>query len=100
MTVARDAESSAVSASGELDLGSVDELTSAVHRLWESGCRRVVVDLEGLEFIDSSGLRGLIQLREAAMRDGHRFALVRGRPPVQRIFDLTGTDVLFDWRAA
>ncbi len=98
VSVARSAAEVVVAPSGELDLASVDELTREVHELWSDGARRVLVDLEPLEFIDSSGLRALLSLREDAVRDGHDLALRPGPPVVQRIFDLTGTRELFHWR--
>ncbi len=98
VSVSRGAGESAVAPRGELDLASIDELTGQVHLLWATGSRRVLIDLAPLEFIDSSGLRGLLSLREAAARDGHHLALRPGPPVVQRIFDLTGTTRLFDWR--
>ena len=98
VSVSRGAREAVVAPHGELDLASIDELMTHVHDLWASGSRGVLVDLTPLEFLDSSGLRGLLDLREAAARDGHHVALRRGPPVVQRIFDLTGTARLFDWR--
>lgn len=98
VSVTRGARESAVAPHGELDLASIDELTGQVRALWEDGSRGVIVDLTALEFIDSSGLRGLLGLREAAALDGHDLTLRPGPPVVQRIFDLTGTTRLFDWR--
>jgi anti-anti-sigma regulatory factor len=45
-----------------------------------------------------SGLRLLLALRSDAQRDGHILRLVPGSPEVQRIFALTGTRTLFEWR--
>ena len=87
-----------VAPAGELDLASTDELSAAVRALWSEGAARVVVDLAGLQFIDSSGLRCLLTLRESAAGDGHDLSLRPGPRAVQRIFDLTGTQELFDWR--
>ena len=98
VSVTRGVHESAVAPYGELDLASTDELTAQVHALWAGGSRCVLIDLSPLEFMDSSGLRGLLELREAAAREGNDLALRPGPPVVQRIFDLTGTRRLFDWR--
>ena len=98
VSVLRGADEAAVGPRGELDLASVDELTQEVEDLWAAGSRRVLIDLTALEFIDSSGLRSLLDLREAAASDGHELALRSGPSVVQRIFELTGTAQLFDWR--
>lgn len=83
---------------GELDPASVDVLEREVRRLRMAGLDRVVVDLRPVEFMDSTGLRLLISLRNTAKREGHRLMVVPGPRQVQRIFDLTATRGLFDWR--
>ena len=50
------------------------------------------------ELLDSTGLRVLLSLRNDAKRDGHSLVLIPGSPAVQRVFALTATRTLFDWR--
>lgn len=83
---------------GELDLACADALEGEVRELRRSGFARVVIDLRGVDFMDSAGLHVLLSLRNAAKRDGHDLTLVTPPTSVQRIFDLTGTRGLFDWR--
>lgn len=83
---------------GELDMTAVDELDAEVRSLRRAGFDHVVIDLRQTGFIDSSGLRLLLSLRNSAERDGHRLTVIRGRAEVQKIFDLTATTGLFDWR--
>lgn len=87
-----------VALTGELDLASADELERAVRKLRYAGFERVVLDLRRVGFMDSTGLRVLITLRNAAKREGHRLILIPGPYQVQRIFDLTATSGLFSWR--
>ena len=87
-----------VEAIGELDLESAPVLEREVIRLRADGHDRIVVDLHGVEFIDSTGLRVLLGLQRAAQRDGRSLSLVPGPRPVQRIFELTATHALFHWR--
>ena len=48
-----------------------------------------MLDLRGLEFMDSSGLR-LVITAEARLREaGRRLVLVRGNDTVQRVFEIT-----------
>lgn len=98
VSVSRHASEVAVAPRGELDLGSAEELTRKVQDVWSAGSDRVVIDLEPLEFLDSSGLRALLALRESAARERRDLALRPGPPVVQRIFELTGTLELFRWR--
>ena len=83
---------------GELDLQTADEVEREVRELRRRGFDQIVVDLRRLTFVDSSGLRMLIGLRNDAKRDGHDLKLVPGPREVQRLFDLTCTRGLFDWR--
>jgi anti-anti-sigma factor len=84
--------------SGELDLASVDAVDGEVRQLRRSGFDQVVLDLRRLTFMDSSGLRLLLDLRDDAARDGLDLVLVPGPPAVQRVFELTATRDRFDWR--
>lgn len=88
----------AVVPAGELDLSCADQLEREVEGLWAVGFDRVVVDLRRLAFIDSAGLQVLMNLRNAARRDGRDLKLVPGPWSVERIFEVTGTRGLFDWR--
>ncbi len=83
---------------GELDLASVEEVEQAVEELKTAGFRSIIVDLRKVDFIDSTGLRLLITLRSDSMRNGHALTLVSPGESCGRIFDITGTRGLFDWR--
>ena len=96
--VVRDRDEVVVALTGELDLATADMLEREIRELRHSGCDHIVVDLRQLDFMDSAGLRVLISLRNTAKCVGHRLILVPGPRQVQRIFDLTATRGLFDWR--
>ena len=49
-----------------------------------------MVDLRGLEFMDSTGLTLLTRWTLEAERDGYAFALIAGSERIQRLFELTG----------
>ena len=83
---------------GELDIAGMRALAAGMSAA-RSATSRVVVDLQDLEFIDSSGLRILHVAHVAAQRDGWRLHLVAGTPLVQRVFELTGTRATFEWIA-
>ena len=74
---------------GELDLASQAQVETFILRQVES-LPSVVVDLSGLTFMDSSGIRTLIQAKKAADALERSFALVPGPPVVQRVFEITG----------
>ena len=83
---------------GELDLDASDKLNDGVSQLRRPETTEIVLDLRGVDFIDSTGLRVLLALRNDAKRNGHALTLIPPPPGVQRIFDITGTGGLFDWQ--
>ena len=75
---------------GELDLATVEPLEREVRSLLDRGFRWILLDLRGLTFLDSSGLRYVLDLHRAASDVGFRLELVHGAN-VRRIFELSGT---------
>jgi len=74
---------------GELDIESAPDLERVLLRSRPPG-QRVVLDLGGLEFMDSTGLRVLLRARSAA-DEGRWQVFVRDVPPtIRRLFDMTG----------
>ncbi len=98
LSVVPDRSEVGVVLTGDLDVASADLLERKVHELQGSGFERIVIDLRRASFMDSAGLRVLLGLQNDALRNGHRLTLVPGPPAVQRIFELTATRSLFDWR--
>src|ERR671929_126010 len=78
---------------GELDLATAPELEDVLtERIDQS--QEVVVDLRGLEFMDSSGIRVLVAAHARAGRTGTRVFIVRPAPgsAVGKIVDVSGLD--------
>jgi anti-sigma B factor antagonist len=68
-----------------------EELVSAI----ESGCNNVIINMEGVGFIDRSGLGVLVSaLRRARERDGV-VRIVCTRDNILKIFRITGLDKVF-----
>lgn len=81
--------------SGEIDVYTAPQLKESLVAQIEAGCSRVVVDMNGVGFIDSSGLGVLVSgLRRAKERDGC-IRLVCTREHVLKIFRITGLDKVF-----
>ena len=77
---------------GELDISSAPMLEEALRRLEAGGPSLLVIDLRGLEFMDSTGLRTLVSADQRAREAGRRLAIVRGPEAVDRIFHVTRLD--------
>jgi anti-sigma B factor antagonist len=73
---------------GELDMSTAPELEAQLSEAARSG-GVVIVDLRGLEFMDSTGLTLLTRWSLAAERDGFDLALVAGNERIQRLFEIT-----------
>ena len=66
-------------------------LSAAFERLRAGGSRRLILDLSGLEFMDSSGLRCILDHDAELRQKGVKLVLVPGPPAVQRVFEITHT---------
>ena len=75
--------------SGEFDLAGVEEFDSELAKREAGGPKVVLVDLSGLHFMDSSGLRALVMADQRAKKAGRRLAIVPGPPSVRRVFEIT-----------
>ena len=80
---------------GEFELDSAEMVRTLLGEHIDDEYRSVVLDLGGVTFMDSSGLRAAIEASRAASGRGLRFAVVPGPPSVQRIFAITGTAAMF-----
>jgi anti-anti-sigma factor len=74
---------------GELDLASAPLLEAKVHQICDEAPNELVLDLSQLEFIDSSGLRAILQVRALCQEQMCDFLLSPGARPVQHLFELT-----------
>jgi anti-sigma B factor antagonist len=79
-----------VSLAGELDLASARRMEEHLASIEEQQPSRVVIDLGGLAFIDSSGLRVLLLADSRARERGYELVLLPGPEPVRRVFEMTG----------
>jgi anti-anti-sigma factor len=73
---------------GELDLASADVVGARLEQLRESG-QPALLDIDELDFMDSSGLRLVLDAAEASDKTGWRFSLTHGPEQVQRLFEST-----------
>jgi anti-sigma B factor antagonist len=76
--------------SGELDMAWAPILDQALHRVCGDGAEAIALDLSGLTFMDSTGLRAVLLAKELCERNDCEFLLTPGPPQVQRLFELTG----------
>ncbi len=77
---------------GDLDMSTVEAFERAVSEAEASDARRIVLDLSAVTFMDSSGLKVLLEAHARSQADSDRLRIVRGPRRVQRVFELTGAD--------
>jgi RND superfamily putative drug exporter len=77
---------------GELDGATVDRFESALAVVEADAPAVLVVDLRGLRFMDSTGLRALFQARRRASAGDRRLVLVKGSEPIDRVLEIVRAD--------
>ncbi len=75
---------------GELDMANAPALQAAIESDELAPAAAVVLDLQGLTFLDSTGLRVILAARELCWRRGQEFAVTPGSAQVQRLLSVTG----------
>ena len=80
---------------GELDIHAAPALRNGLAPLLAGGYRRVVVDLEEVQFLDSTGLGVLVGAMKRARHGGPALELVCTRAPTLRVLHYTGLDRVF-----
>jgi anti-sigma B factor antagonist len=83
---------------GDLDLVATPELRESLELALRSDAAAVVVDLRGLDFLDSTGLKALVEAH--AGPDGHRVTFVRGNEIVDQVLQVTHLDGELRFRPA
>ena len=82
---------------GPLDAAATRDARSTFSSLLDEGKRNFIIDLGAVDFIDSSGLGALVGfLKKVRIGEGS-VRLRNGRRPIQKIFELTHLDRVFDY---
>lgn len=81
---------SVIEVAGEIDVATAPRLREQVIALVNRGHHRLIVSLEGVDFIDSTGLGVLISGLKRVRTHGGDFALVCTEPRILKVFEITG----------
>lgn len=79
-----------VAITGELDLYTAPKLRERLDELILSGRAVVVIDLEKLDFMDSSGINVLVGSLKRLRASGGELRLVCTQPRLLKLFEITG----------
>jgi anti-sigma B factor antagonist len=90
------ADAALVSLSGDLDLSTAKRAEQAIEDAEKASPPVLVVDLRGLSFMDSTGLRVVVSADKRAIRANRRLVIIQGPAPVRRVFEITRLDDRLD----
>ena len=90
ITAEPEAEGVRVVFTGELDIAGAQDAEEAVRQAESDGASALTLDLRGLTFMDSTGLRLLVAADRRAQEAGRTLRIVRGPDAIQRVLELTG----------
>jgi len=82
---------------GELDLSTCEQVDSALSQAEATNPPTLVLDLGGVSFMDSTGVRTLLQADSRARRDGRRLLLIGPPEPAARVLRVTLLDRRFEF---
>ena len=80
--------------SGDVDLEHSPKAREVLLSCLE-GAQTVLVDLSGVNYIDSSGVASLVEAFQRAKKSGIQFALVSVNAPARRVLELARLDKVF-----
>ncbi len=85
-----------VTASGQLDVATAPRMRELLQQQQYEPARRLVVDLSGLEFLDSFGLGVLVGGLRRARAGGGRLVLAGASARIHHVLEVTGLDAVFE----
>ena len=86
-----------VIAAGEIDLYTAPKLQADLAAITDNigPAARVVIDMSGVEFCDSTGMNVLLSCLRQVRERGGELELAAPRPAVKKILQVTGLDAVF-----
>ena len=86
----------AVEVQGEIDVYTSPRIKETINELIEKGHYQLVINLEGVRYIDSTGLGVLIGALKKVREHNGRILLVCTNPQIKKIFNITGLVKIFE----
>ena len=96
LSITLDPPTATMTANGELDIFTARQVSRQLGDAVEAGCRRVLVDVSGVTFVDASALGVFARARNDLVAQHGAFGFVATSPPFRRLCVLTGPDIVFE----
>lgn len=84
-----------VKMAGAIDASTVLTFQQTLENLRQNGVTRFLLDMEGIKYVNSTGLGSLVRLADQMETEGGGFALVKIHPKVKVVFDMLGLNAFF-----
>jgi anti-sigma B factor antagonist len=91
----REQDATVVTLNGEIDLRTSPQLRNLFLSLLEENPPRIILDLAGVSYVDSSGVGTIVELKRRAMPHESKVVLVGLQPRVRSLFEITRLDKFF-----
>jgi anti-sigma B factor antagonist len=89
VTTWTEAGAAVLAADGEIDIHTAPELRARLSELQQGGARTIVVDLNEVDFLDSSALGTLVGANKDLQADGGVLKVVCAKPNILKVFEIT-----------
>ena len=83
--------------SGRMDVDSSGEFEKELNTVIEAGARTIAVDLKGLDYISSAGLRAVLSMTKILKGLGGELLLCSAQGPVKDVFLVSGFSQMLPW---
>jgi anti-sigma B factor antagonist len=84
-----------VEVQGEVDMAAAPEFSASLRHALEDCRGRVLIDLAGVTFIDSQGLKALVRAYKSYGHQHRRVILRAPQPQTRRVLEISGLDQVF-----
>ncbi|MEM1165291.1 MAG: STAS domain-containing protein [Planctomycetota bacterium] len=84
-----------VAPTGDVDLSVSRDLQSALKKVMDDKPERVIVDLSGVPYMDSSGVATLVEAMQISRKQATRLVLCGMQEKVRSIFEIARLDKVF-----
>jgi anti-sigma B factor antagonist len=93
---AADDKAFVIEVQGEIDVYTSPRVKESINDLIEKGNYNLVINLEGVRYIDSTGLGVLIGALKKVREHNGRIILICNNPQIKKIFNITGLVKIFE----